>query len=131
MIPWGIYAIFVGSSLLLIVLGLPMALGKIPPNNWYGFRTPVTMRSRAGWYAANIQYGWWTVLAGVLSLPFAIYGCFVSTGASMIWVYVAVMLVPMGVGFAPSLIAARRAEMRAEEDSEEQERDELPDQFRR
>ena len=34
-------------------LGVPLALGRVPPNGSYGFRTPKTLSSPDVWYAAN------------------------------------------------------------------------------
>ena len=51
-------------SSLLIVLGLPLALGKVPQNAWYGFRTERTLQSQAAWDAANRAAGWAFVATG-------------------------------------------------------------------
>ena len=53
----------------LIVLGsIPMAVGKVPPNWFYGFRTSKTLRSPGVWYPANRFAGWAMIAAGVLTL---------------------------------------------------------------
>ena len=35
----------VGVPLLILLLSVPMILGKVPPNGVYGFRTPKTLSS--------------------------------------------------------------------------------------
>ncbi len=53
---------------LAVVLGLPMALGLIPPNRWYGFRTRKTLSSPAIWYPANRYSGWALTIAGAIAI---------------------------------------------------------------
>jgi hypothetical protein len=52
------------------VLALPTALGMIPPNRWYGFRTPKTLSSPDIWYSANRFSGWVLVAASGLVICF-------------------------------------------------------------
>ena len=42
-----------GVGLLIIGLAIPLMLGKIKRNQWYGFRTPKTLSSDNIWYPAN------------------------------------------------------------------------------
>ncbi len=37
----------------LIAAGLPLMAQKVPPNHWYGFRVPKTLRDADIWYKAN------------------------------------------------------------------------------
>lgn len=60
-IPW----IFVVTGALFVVLGIPLALGKVPPNWFYGFRTPKTLSRSDIWYAANRAAGVDFTIAGV------------------------------------------------------------------
>jgi len=50
---------------LAIVLGIPMALGLIPPNRFYGYRTRKTLSSAEAWYPANRVSGWSLAIAGL------------------------------------------------------------------
>jgi uncharacterized membrane protein len=36
---------------------LPLALGVVPPNGWYGFRTPRSVTDERVWYPVNRQLG--------------------------------------------------------------------------
>ncbi len=51
-----------------IVVGIPMVLGIIPPNRFYGYRTRKTLSSAAIWYPANRAAGWSMVLCGAAAL---------------------------------------------------------------
>lgn len=61
---------FIGYLLpaLLVILAVPMALGMVPPNRWYGFRTPKTLSSPDIWYAANRASAWFLIAAGLLAI---------------------------------------------------------------
>lgn len=45
--------VFVCSGLVLTGLSIPLILGKIGPNAWYGFRVERTLSDPAVWYAVN------------------------------------------------------------------------------
>ena len=62
-------------GLLLIVLSIPLLLGKVPPNHWYGFRTRLTLSDPRIWYPVNawgarrlLWLGVATLVAGLASL---------------------------------------------------------------
>jgi uncharacterized membrane protein len=50
------------------VLGIPMALGMVPPNRYYGYRTAKTLASPGLWYKANRIAGWCLAIAGILAV---------------------------------------------------------------
>ena len=54
--------------LLIIAISIPLMLGKVPRNHWYGFRTPKTLSSDAIWYPANRIGGKYLCIAGVIEL---------------------------------------------------------------
>jgi uncharacterized membrane protein len=47
---------------------VPLALQKIKPNGWYGFRTPKTLSDENIWYEANRVAGIDLSLAGLLTI---------------------------------------------------------------
>ena len=55
-------------SLLMVVLGIPLILEKVPRNRIYGFRTPKTLSNDTIWYPANKTAGWDLLVAGVAIL---------------------------------------------------------------
>lgn len=59
-----------GLSIALILVAIPLALGKVPPNVVYGFRTRATLSSEETWYDANAYFGRRLIIAclcGVLA----------------------------------------------------------------
>jgi len=58
--------VFVGVGLMLAGISVPMILKVIPPNPFYGFRVPKTMKNPDIWYAINTYSGWWLLGAGLL-----------------------------------------------------------------
>lgn len=49
--------VYLTFSVLLVALGVPLALGKVPPNPLYGFRTPATQNDPELWYPVNARTG--------------------------------------------------------------------------
>ena len=45
-------------AVLFVGLGLPLALGVVPPNRWYGHRSRAAFDSPEKWYFANRKVGW-------------------------------------------------------------------------
>jgi uncharacterized membrane protein len=66
---------FMVAALLLAVFATPMARGMLPPNHWYGFRTPRIVADQRLWYPANAMAGrvLWT-LASVMAVTGALFG---------------------------------------------------------
>ena len=63
-----IVGIYAGMALVLIVICVPMILERVPPNRWYGFRTPRTLSDPNVWYPANRIAGQYLAVAAVLIL---------------------------------------------------------------
>ena len=53
-------------ALLIVCLAIPLAMGKIKRNPWYGFRTPRTLSSDEIWYSANRSAAVNMIVAGIL-----------------------------------------------------------------
>ena len=60
----------VAVPLLILLLSIPMILGKVPPNGAYGFRTAKTLSSPDVWYPANRAAGWFMLAAVAVSICF-------------------------------------------------------------
>ena len=58
--------VFAGIGLLSIVIGLPLARRRVPPNRWYGVRLPATLADAYVWYAANATCGRDLVVLGAV-----------------------------------------------------------------
>jgi uncharacterized membrane protein len=45
--------LLVGVGVVMVLLSLPMALRRVPPNHFYGLRVPATFADQWVWYEAN------------------------------------------------------------------------------
>jgi uncharacterized membrane protein len=61
-------SLFIGSSLLLMSLSIPLILRRIPPNGLYGFRVPSTLNDESLWYAVNAFAGKRLLIAAAANL---------------------------------------------------------------
>lgn len=57
--------VFFGAGVALAGVGVPLLLGRVPPNSWYGCRTSRTLSDERVWYAVNRVTGLDLILAGV------------------------------------------------------------------
>ena len=56
-----------------VVLGVPLWIAMIPPNRFYGLRTPATLDNESLWYAANRTTGRDIVCAGAIAFLFSVW----------------------------------------------------------
>jgi uncharacterized membrane protein len=64
------YPTFFFTGLLFIGLSIPLVLKKIPPNQFYGWRTPKAFQSDVIWYEINRYSGRDMLLMGVIQVVF-------------------------------------------------------------
>lgn len=57
---------FLFLGIFLVALSVPLILKKVPPNDWYGFRTPKTRSDERIWYEANRIAAQGMVVAGIV-----------------------------------------------------------------
>jgi len=57
---------YAAMGLLLMLASVPMIIERVPPNRWYGFRTPRTQSDPKVWYPANRIAGQYLAFAGLL-----------------------------------------------------------------
>ncbi len=72
MIPPHLDLVFIGIGLLSVVVGLPMADRRVPPNRWYGVRIRETFADEHIWYEVNEQAGRDMVMLGLVVLVAAV-----------------------------------------------------------
>lgn len=58
------FVLHLGVALLMIGVGFPLWRRMVPPNRWYGFRTPATCSDTRLWYPCNRVAGIWLMLTG-------------------------------------------------------------------
>ena len=54
----------IAVGVLLFALGVPLAMRRVGPNAWYGFRVGRALEDEKAWYAANAACGRWLAIAG-------------------------------------------------------------------
>ena len=59
---------YASTGLLLILLSIPLILGKVRPNHWYGFRIRLTLDNPDIWYPVNAWAGRRLCVAGAVIL---------------------------------------------------------------
>ncbi len=58
--------LYVCTSLLLVLIAIPLYLKKIPPNNLYGFRVKATLEDPELWYEVNRYSAGWLMFSGIV-----------------------------------------------------------------
>jgi hypothetical protein len=77
-------------GILLVALNGPLIAGRIPPNRWYGFRTPRVIADERVWYPVNRMAGVYGAAFGVVLLALVAAGAVGLLGPAMIGGTVAV-----------------------------------------
>ena len=88
--------LFMISGLVLAAISVPLILGKIPPNGWYGFRVKKTIENPETWYLVNKYAGKWLLVASLCMLMAAAGFAFIpgitlgaySNGVLLVWVII-------------------------------------------
>jgi uncharacterized membrane protein len=92
--------LFAGVGLLFVGLAIPLILGKVPPNPYYGCRTRRTLSDPRIWYEANRTSGKDFLVSGVLVFAASI-GMLLfaqkSNPTHVVFALVAVLLVSIGI----------------------------------
>ena len=65
-----LYLVAYVLPIVLMLLAVPLVLGKVSPNWLLGFRTRKTVSSPAIWYRANRVAGWLLIAASALAICF-------------------------------------------------------------
>jgi len=90
-----------GVSLVLLAFAIPLALGLVPRNTVYGYRTRATMENDAIWFAANAYFGKKLIVG-------AVFGSAVAIVIYLVFPLPTDLIVPVSVSCLaiPSLIVA-------------------------
>jgi uncharacterized membrane protein len=101
-------ALLLGPAITILV-AIPMILGIVPPNYFYGFRTPKTLSSPEVWYPANRMCGILLAVAGVVSLIGL--GAILNGGGDLkraLPLVVSTILVPLAAAVGASFLYLRK-----------------------
>jgi|ERR1700730_3518103 hypothetical protein len=74
---------FLVVGLVFILTSIPLQLGKIPPNSFYGIRIPKAFQSTELWYKVNAVGGGILIAYGAVSLVVGIALYFISARANL------------------------------------------------
>lgn len=95
---------FTMPALLIFLLMLPLILGLIPPNRWYGVRTKQIQANAEHWYQVNRYAGLTLSIAGVEYLIIAwIVPCTVN-GQTDLWYWLLHLVVFAGTLLVSGLL---------------------------
>ncbi len=64
--------LFIITGAIFILLAMPLILGKVPPNQWYGFRTAKTLADNRIWYPVNRIMGYDLLAVGTATVISAV-----------------------------------------------------------
>lgn len=64
--------LFILTGLLFVILAVPMILGKVPPNQWFGFRVQKALEDPDVWYPANAYAGKLLLVLGLIIMGTAL-----------------------------------------------------------
>ena len=97
--------VFVCSGLLLAAISIPLILGKIGPNPWYGFRVERTLSDPVVWYAVNAYSAKWLLAVGIVNIVSAVVLYFVPEIDVAVYASAcgAIAVVGLGVGLIQSV----------------------------
>jgi hypothetical protein len=91
---------------LLLLLSIPLALRRVPPNHFYGFRVPAVYRDRSVWYDVNAAAGWQFMTLGGLMVTLE----FVVPRPALVWTLRPIGMVGLGVIIIANWRLANRLE---------------------
>ena len=63
-----IMLVYVVAGIVAVLLAIPLIRRVVPPNYFYGFRLPQTLRNPELWYDVNAYGGKWLLAFGVLTI---------------------------------------------------------------
>jgi uncharacterized membrane protein len=76
---------FLIPSIVFLIISIPMVIGKIPRNRFYGIRTRKTLSDERVWYAANRFGGWLFITSSLIYLGIATLVPYSGDSTSINW----------------------------------------------
>jgi uncharacterized membrane protein len=102
---------FIIPTVIFLFVSIPLILGVVPKNRWYGIRTAKTMADDRVWYSANRFGGWTFVLSSLIYLSTAAllpYSKSAQNNFSIWLVHLAAFGLPLAVGIFLTLRYIRK-----------------------
>ncbi len=96
--------LYIIAGLFMVAISLPLALQKVGPNSYYGFRVPKTLSDTRIWYLANSYAGFRLMAAGlVIAIGAPILYCIPGlTMVSYAWSLLALVLISLALAIFQS-----------------------------
>jgi uncharacterized membrane protein len=89
---------FLIPSIILLIISIPLVIGWIPRNRFYGVRTCKTLSDDRIWYAANRLGGWLFIASGLIYLGIAFTVPYSTDSTSLNWwAHIAGLLLPLAI----------------------------------
>jgi len=98
-VPHAIYALLIVLPPLTLLIAIPLILGWVKPNAWYGVRTRKTRSSPEIWYRANRTGGIYLVAATLIAV--------------LLWALLLPVAMPQGVRALLNLVILGACELAA------------------
>ncbi len=76
---------FLIPSILFLIVSIPLVVGKIPANRYYGVRTRKTLSDDRIWYASNRLGGWLLIASSLIYLMIAAFVPYSPDSTSFNW----------------------------------------------
>ena len=100
---------FLIPSVLILTASIPLVLGVVPRNRFYGIRTCKTMSDDGIWYPANRVGGWTLIIASLFSLGVSGLVPYDNPERFSVWtVHFCAFLIPLAVGIIATLWYVRK-----------------------
>ena len=85
-------------SVILIIIAIPLVIGRIPRNRFYGVRTCKTLSDDGTWYAANRFGGWLFIASSLIYLGIAFSVPYSTDSTSLNWwAHITGLLLPLAI----------------------------------
>jgi len=88
--------VFEIAAMICVAFAIPLLRRQVPPNRWFGFRTPSTVRDPALWYEVNYRAGVDLLVTGLLLAACAAILFVAEANLSVFWIVCTILL-----GFGP------------------------------
>jgi len=87
---------FLIPSIIILVISLPLVLGWIPRNRFYGVRTRKTLSDNRLWYTSNRFGGWLFIVSSLIYLGIATLVPYSADSTSLNWwAHIVGLLLPL------------------------------------
>lgn len=89
---------FLIPSIILLIFSIPLVMGKIPRNRFYGVRTRKTLSDDQAWYGANRFGGWLFIVSSLIYMVIAALVPYSADSTSLrCWAHMTGLLLPLGI----------------------------------